>query len=49
MRDFQYLLAAWIAVWAIFSVYEISVGRRIHQLREEINRLNLDFPKHPKT
>ena len=29
----------WIAVWAIFFGYSISIGRRTAQLREEIDRL----------
>jgi CcmD family protein len=39
MKNFQYLLAAWIAVWAIFFSYQISLARRFAQLRDEIKRL----------
>jgi CcmD family protein len=39
MRDFRFLFAAWMAVWVIFFGYEISVARRISQLRGEIDRL----------
>lgn len=39
MKNFEFLFAAWIAVWAIFFVYEVSVGRRLAQLRREIERL----------
>lgn len=39
MKDFQFLFAAWIAVWAVFFIYEISVARRISKLRGEIDRL----------
>jgi CcmD family protein len=39
MRDFHFLFAAWMAVWVIFFGYEISVARRVSQLREEIDRL----------
>ncbi|MGA3293308.1 MAG: hypothetical protein ABSE45_04900 [Candidatus Acidiferrales bacterium] len=39
MRNFHFLFEAWIAVWAIFFVYEISVASRISRLREEIDRL----------
>jgi CcmD family protein len=39
MTRFQFLFTAWMAVWAVFFVYEISVGRRISRLREEIDRL----------
>jgi CcmD family protein len=39
MKDFESLFAAWMFVWAVFFVYEFSVGRRIARLREEIERL----------
>ena len=39
MKNFEFLLTAWMVVWAVFFGYEISVARRIAQLREEIARL----------
>ncbi len=39
MKNFQYLFAAWMAVWAVFLVYELSVARRLNQLRDDIERL----------
>jgi CcmD family protein len=39
MRNFQFLFAAWMTVWAVFFVYEISVASRLSKLREEIERL----------
>ena len=39
MNNFRYLLAAWIAVWAVFFFYQISVARRVTQLRDEVERL----------
>ena len=39
MSDFQFLFTAWMVVWAVFFVYEISVAKRIGQVREEIERL----------
>jgi hypothetical protein len=39
VKDFQFLFAAWIAVWAVFFVYETTVARRVTKLRDEINRL----------
>jgi CcmD family protein len=39
MKDFHFLLTAWIAVWATFFAYEISVASRISRLRQEIERL----------
>jgi CcmD family protein len=39
MKNFQFLFAAWMAVWAIFLGYELSVARRMSQLRDEVERL----------
>ncbi len=39
MKNFEYLLAAWIAVWAVFFFYQINLGRRFAQLRDEVERL----------
>jgi CcmD family protein len=39
MKNFQNLFLAWIVVWAVFFVYEVSVARRIAHLRDEIERL----------
>ncbi len=39
MKDFHFLFTAWIAVWAIFFAYELSVANRISRLRGEIERL----------
>jgi CcmD family protein len=39
MKNFDSLFAAWIAVWAIFFLYEVSVARRVSRLRQEIDRL----------
>ena len=39
MKNFEFLFAAWMAVWAVFFVYEVSVARRIVRLREEVDRL----------
>jgi CcmD family protein len=39
MKDFHFLFTAWIAVWAMFFAYEISVASRISRLRQEIERL----------
>jgi CcmD family protein len=43
MNNFKYLLAAWIAVWAVFSFYQISIDRRMSQLREEVERLKQEL------
>ncbi|MGA9884244.1 MAG: CcmD family protein [Candidatus Acidiferrales bacterium] len=39
MKDFQFLFAAWIAVWVVFFVYEVTVARRLSKLRGEIDSL----------
>jgi uncharacterized small protein (DUF1192 family) len=43
MNNFRYLLAAWIAVWAVFSCYQISIARRVAQLRDEVERLKREL------
>jgi hypothetical protein len=39
MKNFHFLFAAWIAVWGIFLLYEVSIARRIARLRDEVNSL----------
>jgi CcmD family protein len=39
MRNFHFLFAAWMAVWAVFFVYQLSLAGRVSRLREEIERL----------
>jgi hypothetical protein len=39
MNHFNFLFAGWMAVWAIFFVYQVSVAHRVTQVREEIERL----------
>ena len=39
MRNFEFLFAAWMVVWAVFFVYEFTVGQRVGKLREEVERL----------
>ena len=39
MRNFQYLAAAWFAVWAVFFLYQISLSRRFSRLLDEVKRL----------
>jgi CcmD family protein len=45
MKNFQFLFSAWIAVWAVFFLYEVSVARRLAHLRDEIERLKQQFPE----
>ena len=39
MSDFHFLFTAWMVVWAVFFVYEISIAKRVTHVREEIERL----------
>jgi uncharacterized small protein (DUF1192 family) len=39
MKNFEYLFVAWMTVWAVFFVYELSVASRIAKLRDEVERL----------
>ena len=40
MKNFQFLFAAWISVWAVFFAYDLSVGRRVSRLKDEVQRLS---------
>jgi CcmD family protein len=39
MKDFESLFAAWMAVWAVFFLYEVTVARRISKLQKDIEQL----------
>jgi len=39
VKNFNFLLAAWMAVWAVFFVYELSVASRVSKLRDDIESL----------
>jgi hypothetical protein len=39
VRNFHFLLWAWMAVWAVFFIYQLSVASRVSKLGEEIERL----------
>jgi CcmD family protein len=39
MKNFESLFAAWMVVWAVFFLYEVTVARRLARLREDIERL----------
>jgi hypothetical protein len=40
MKNFQFLFAAWMSVWAVFFVYEILIARQVSRLKDEIQHLN---------
>ena len=39
MKNFESLFAAWMVVWAVFFLYEVTVARRISKLRDDIDQL----------
>ncbi len=39
MQNFESLFAAYIIVWAIFFVYEVTVARRVARLQDELEQL----------
>jgi CcmD family protein len=39
MKNFDNLFAAWMVVWAVFFVYEVSIARRLARLRQDIESL----------
>jgi CcmD family protein len=39
MKNLNFLVAAYIAIWAIFCVYLISVARRMANLQDDVRRL----------
>lgn len=39
MKNFHFILTAWMAVWAVFFAYEVSVSTRLSRLRDEIEHL----------
>ena len=39
MKNFEYLFTAWMVVWAVFFVYELSIALRLSRLRDDIEGL----------
>jgi CcmD family protein len=39
LSGLQSLMVAYMAVWAIFFGYQFTVGRRLRQLQDEVERL----------
>ncbi|MGH9684483.1 MAG: CcmD family protein [Candidatus Acidiferrales bacterium] len=39
MKNFDNLFAAWIVVWVVFFLYEVSIARRLSRVRDELERL----------
>ena len=43
MKNFENLFAAWMVVWAVFFVYELSIAQRLSRLRDDIEGLKLQL------
>lgn len=39
MKNFEFLFAAWACVWAVFFLYEITIGLRLGRLTKEVEGL----------
>ena len=39
MKNFESLFAAWMVVWGVFFLYEVTVARRISKLQDDIDQL----------
>jgi CcmD family protein len=39
MKNFENLFAAWMVVWAVFFLYEVSIARRLARLKQDIESL----------
>ena len=45
MKNLDSVFAAYIAVWAIFFVYQFSVSRRLARLQDEFERLKQNLKR----
>jgi len=39
VKNLNNVFAAYMAVWAVFFVYQLTIGRRIARLQDELERL----------
>jgi len=39
MKNFDNLFAAWMFVWVVFFVYEVTIARRMASLRKQLDDL----------
>jgi hypothetical protein len=39
MKNFENLFAAWMVVWAVFFIDEVSIARRLARLKQDIESL----------
>jgi CcmD family protein len=45
MKNMNSLMAAYLAVWVIFFVYQFTVSRRLAHLHDEVQRLKGDLKR----
>lgn len=45
MRNFESIFAAYMIGWAVFFLYEVSVGQRLKKAEEELRRLRETGPR----
>lgn len=38
MKNMNYLVAAYVSLWAIFCVYLVSVAHRVSRLQDDVKR-----------
>ena len=39
MKNLNFLVAAYVAIWAVFCVYIFTVARRVVRLQDDVRRL----------
>ncbi len=39
MKNLDSLMTAYLFVWGIFFIYQVTVGRRLARLQDEVERL----------
>jgi CcmD family protein len=42
MKDLNFLVSAYIAIWLLFSLYLFSIARRMASLQDDVRRLKQD-------
>ena len=45
MKNLNSILAAYMAVWAIFCIYQFTISRRLSRLKEEIRQLKEELKR----
>jgi hypothetical protein len=49
MKNFNFIMEAYIGLWAIFFVYHFTVARRLTRLREEVDKLKQSLGKNSRS